>query len=184
MLNIHVQAGELYDDSTEKFSAVNACELTLEHSLISISKWEKFYKKPFLKEGKKSIEEQLQYIKFMTINKNIDDSVYLILSNSNLLEISAYIDDPMTATTFHEYNRPGLKAKKREILTAEIIYWQMIALGIPWECQKWHLNSLLTLIRVCNIKNDPKAGKMNQVDIAKQMAEINEARKAQLKTKG
>ncbi len=184
MLTIHVPAGELYDDATETFSETKPCELVLEHSLISLSKWEKFYKKPFLKEGNKTSEEQLQYIKFMTITKNVSDLVYFSLSKENMDLISNYIDDPMTATTFHEYNRPGMKAKKRDVLTAEIIYWQMIALGIPWECQKWHLNSLLALIRVCNIKNNPKAGKMNQVDLAKQMSEINEARKAQLKTKG
>lgn len=183
MLTIQTKGSELYDDEKEIFVDVKPCTLVLEHSLISLSKWESFYKKPFLSTEKRSIEEQLQYIRFMSISKDVPDEAFSCLDNDSLQKIISYIDDPMTATTFYEYQKQGPQ-KKKETLTSEIIYWQMIALGIPWECQKWHLNRLITLIRVCNIKNNPKSPKMAINDRAKMMAELNAKRRAEMNTKG
>ncbi len=183
MLTIQTKGSELYDDEKEIFVEIKPYTLTLEHSLISVSKWESLYKKPFLSTAKRSIEEQLAYIRCMSVSKDAPEEIFTHLDNDSLKKIIEYIDDPMTATTFYEYQRPNTKQKK-ETLTSEVIYWQMTALGIPWECQKWHLNRLITLIRVCNIKNNPKGSKMAINDRAKMMAELNAKRRAEMNTKG
>ena len=156
---IKIKGRELYDDATQKFINIKDTKLVLEHSLISISKWESKWKKPFLKEGSMSSnEETLDYIMCMTISpQEPDPMVFKCLSQENVKEIVEYINDPMTATWFSDDKK---KKKNKEILTNEVIYWQMTALNIPIDiCQKWHLNRLLTLIRVCNAKNDPENDK-------------------------
>ena len=110
---------------------------------------------------------------------NVKPEVYDKLSQDNIEEIYEYINDPMTATVFSEdKSKPN-----REIITAELIYYWMIAANIPFECQKWHLNKLLTLIRVCNVKNNP-GKKKNQRETMEYYAKLNEARKKKLNTKG
>ena len=166
---------EEWDEEKEVFVEGKKQVLQLEHSLDSLSKWESKWCKPFLHSKDKSDEEILDYIKYMTLNQ-VDPEVYEHLTPSNVDAIRAYIGAPMTATTFSD-NKKG--KQKREIITAEIIYYWMIALNIPFECQYWHLSKLTTLIRVCNIKNQaqsPKKGK-NTRDTAKRYAEMNAARK-------
>lgn len=181
MLQLTVQLSpEGWDEKTEQFVSGKAQTLQLEHSLVSLSKWESKWEKPFLSRATKTREEVLDYIKFMTINKNIDPEVYEHLSQDNIREINEYIEAPMTATTFPKDKKQGAN---REIITSELIYYWMIALQIPFECQKWHLNRLLTLIRVCNIKNSPPK-KMSKRDIASRNAQLNAARRKQLNTKG
>lgn len=183
MLKIIVPEWEDWDPVQEKFIRGMKTKLTLEHSLISISDWEAKYHKPFLSEEKKTPEEMLDYIRFMTIsnpNKEIKDEVYQHLTLENLKDIEEYIDNPMTATTFNEQNQP--KAKK-EIITSELIYYWMTALNIPFECKKWHLNRLMTLIRIAGIKNAPSK-KMGKRDIMAQNRALNSARKAKRHTKG
>ena len=146
--------------------------------MISISKWESKWEIPFLHSEK--TEEQLRdYVRLMTLTQNVDPNIYYCLSNENLLAIKEYIDKKMTATTI---NDDGKKAG-RQIITAEIIYYWMIALNIPFECQKWHINKLLTLIRVCNIKNQPPK-KMRPGDWKNKKRALNEARRKKHNTRG
>lgn len=181
MLRITIPADEQWDEEKEEFVSFRKEQtLQLEHSLVSISKWERKWHKPFLGKQEKTYEETIDYVKCMTLTQNVDPDVYNHLSKDNIKEIDEYITNPMTATTFSE--EKGGKAS-REIVTAELIYYWMITLNIPPEYQKWHLNSLLTLIRVCNIKNAPPK-KRSRRDIMSQNAALNAARRKQLNTKG
>lgn len=180
MLKITIPATELWDESKQEFIYVKEQTLTLEHSLVSMSKWESKWCKPFLSKVDKTYEETIDYIKCMTLTQNVKPEVYECLTKKLVDEIYDYIQAPMTATTFAE-DKNGKKG--REQVTAELVYYWMIALNIPFECQKWHLNRLLTLVRVCNIKNQP-AKKMSQRAIMSRNAALNEARRKQLNTKG
>ena len=179
MLTITIPAMELFNDLTQEFIETKAQTIQLEHSLVSISKWESKWNKPFLAKNDKTITETLDYIRCMTITQNVNPDVYKRLSRSNIEDINKYIDEPMTATTFSDNNA----GKSREIVTSELIYYWMIALNIPMECQRWHLNRLLTLIRVCNVKNTPPK-KMSRREIMNRNAALNAARRKQLNSKG
>lgn len=181
MLTIIVPAGEQYDERTGEFIYVKKDQvLQLEHSLISLSKWESKWCKSFLSRNDKTEEELLDYIKCMTLTQNVDSAVYRNLSKDNIEQINKYIEAPMTATSFSEDKRGRAN---REIITSELIYYWMISLNIPFECQKWHLNRLLTLIRVCNIKNQPPK-KMGKKTLMSRNAALNAARRKQLNTNG
>lgn len=181
MLQIEVPISpEGWDESKQEFVEPKYLTLKLEHSLISLSKWESKWCKPFLDRKEKTIEETIDYIKFMTLTPNVEPEVYSHLSNENFRDIDAYIGAPMTATTFYD---DKTSKSSREIVTSELIYYWMVALNIPFECQKWHLNRLLTLIRVCNVKNAPPK-KMNKRDIMSRNARLNAARRKQLNTSG
>lgn len=179
MLRITIPEAEYFDERTQTFITTKQQTLTLEHSLVSISKWESKWQKPFLSRDKKTIEETRDYIRCMTLTQNVDPDVYLGINNHIVDQVSKYIEAPMTATWFKEDNKKG---GRREVITSEIIYYWMIALNIPPEYQKWHLNRLLTLIKVCNDKNNPK--KMSKKDIFAQNRALNAARKKSLNTKG
>lgn len=181
MLHLTVPAREFYDEVKEEFIEVKEQTLVLEHSLISLSKWEAKWKKPYLTDEKKTKEEVLDYLKCMTVGKVPDDIVYRSLTMENVDDVINYINDPMTATIISDN---GPKTARREIITSEIIYYWMIAQQIPPEYEKWHLNRLLTLIRVCSIKNNPKQKKMSKGAIARQNRAINAARKKKYGTKG
>lgn len=182
MLRIEVPAREFYDESKEEFVEVKGQTLVMEHSLISISKWESKWKKPYISKEKKTKEEIFDYLRCMTVTpSNVDPMIYNCLTEENLKEIVDYIDDPMTATTINDANPHG---SNREIITSEIIYYWMIAQNIPTEYEKWHLNRLLTLIKVCSIKNNPKQKKMSKAAIMRQNRAINAARRAKYGTKG
>lgn len=181
MLKIDVPIGpEEWDPVKEEFIEPPKKSLELEHSLVSLSKWEMKWKRPFFSDEDKSYEEIIDYIKCMTLSKNVDQSVYDHLTTENVEEIKGYINDPMTATTFTER---GPKKASREIITSEIIYYWMVSFNIPFECQKWHLNRLMTLIRVCSIKNSPPK-KMSKSEILRQNAALNAARRKQHNTRG
>lgn len=180
MHKIVVKGREFFDERTEEFVSTKDTVLCLEHSLISVSKWESKWHKPFLSTQNKTEEEMLDYIRCMTITQNVDNNVYYGLSQDNLMEIKNYMEDPMTATWFNDKNNPKSKQKS---VTAELIYYWMISLGIPIELEKWHLNRLLTLIRVCNLENAPKK-KMKRGDILKQNTALNQARRGMLGTTG
>ena len=173
MLQITIPATELWDEKNEVFIYTKAQTLQLEHSLVSLSKWEMHWHKPFLSKVQKTPEEIVDYIKCMTITQNVNPDVYNYLSIENLDQINKYIDNPMTATTFKK--DPNEK-RNNDIITAEIIYYWMTALNIPLECQKWHINKLLTLIRVCNIKNSPKKKKSRE-QVLRENAALNAARR-------
>lgn len=180
MLTITIPATEEFDEIKGEFVYTKEQTLQLEHSLISISKWESKWCKSFLSKQDKTAEEVLDYIKCMTLNPGVDDNVYRCLTQANLNTINEYIGAPMTATCFSE-DKNG--KNNRETITSELIYYWMISLQIPFECQKWHLNRLLTLIRVCNVKNAPPK-KMSKRDIMSRNASLNAARRKQLNTKG
>ncbi len=182
MLQLIIPATEFWDEVKEEFITVDKEQtLQLEHSLVSISKWESKWHKPFLIKGEKTTEEVIDYIKCMTISPNIKPEVYDHLTKSNIDTINEYIENPYTATTF--YNNDTNNSTSREQITSELIYYWMISLNIPMECQKWHINRLLTLIRVCNIKNTPPK-KRSRKDIMNQYAALNAARRKQLNSKG
>lgn len=183
MLQVVVPGRELYNSKTKEFIHEKDVTLNLEHSLISLSKWESQYKKPFLGTDTKTIEETIDYVRCMTLNPNVDPEIYRRLTDGVVKQVEAYIHDPMTATWINDQkNGPH----KHQIVTSELIYYWMISLGIPFECQKWHLNRLLTLIRVCSAKNKQlqKPQKMSQRDIAERNAAINAARRKELNSRG
>ena len=180
MLTITIPATDMWEKKKKKFIDIKECRLQLEHSLVSLSKWESKWCKPFLFTNDKTAEEIMDYVRCMTLTTNVSPEVYYGLTSENIKAINAYIEAPMTATHFgSERNGSG----KREVVTSQLIYYWMIALNIPFECQKWHLNRLLTLIRICNIKNQP-AKKMSRKEIMSRNAALNAARRKQLGTKG
>lgn len=180
MLPIHIPATEQWDETKQEFVSTKAITLQLEHSLVSLQKWESKWHKAFLSKKEKTAEETIDYIKCMTITQNVSDDVYSCLTQENINEINAYIENPMTATYFSDQDN---NKSNRETITAELIYYWMITLQIPIECKKWHLNQLLTLIRVCNIKNQPPK-KMSRREIMSRNAALNAARRKQMNTKG
>lgn len=179
MLKVKIPGIELWDEKNEVFIPTKDQVLLLEHSLVSLSKWEQKWEKPFLSKEPKTREEVIDYIRCMTITQNVPPIVYSAIPQSVFDEVSAYIERPMTATTFRKDNRPP----SREIITAEVIYYWMIGFQIPAEYQKWHLNQLLTLIQVCNIKNTPPK-KRSKREIMSQNRALNEARRAKFNTGG
>ena len=181
MLQIIVpMAPEGWDEVKQEFVEPEYKELQLEHSLVSLSKWESKWHKPFLQDKEKTDEEVLDYIKYMTLTPNVDEEVYEHLTPANYRAIHDYINAPMTATTFSEEKNGK---RNREVITAELVYYWMIALNIPFECQYWHFNRLLTLVRVCNIKNQPPK-KRSRKDTANRYAQLNAARRKQYNSKG
>lgn len=183
MIQITIPPVELYNDETSEFITLSSkpTKIQLEHSLISLKKWESKWHKPFLAKGDKTAEETFDYIRCMTLTPNINPELYRYIPAAEMRRVAEYINDPMTATWFREQKsgRPG----KQEVITAEVLYYYMITMQIPFECQKWHLNQLLTLIRVIGIKNSPKK-KRSASDILTENARLNAMRKAQLGTKG
>lgn len=179
MLRLIVPDREFFDEQTNEFVTINGGVLELEHSLASVREWEARHKKPFLGNAPKTREEVVDYIRCMSISE-ADSRIFSCLTSKNYKEIDEYIHDQKTATTFSKRNesRPS-----REIVTAEIIYYWMISLEIPFECQYWHLNQLLTLIRVCSIKNS-KPQKMRGKDLAKHNTALNASRRAKLHSRG
>ena len=185
MLEITIPAREIYDEVNNEFIEFGGQTLKLEHSLLSLSKWESKWNKAFLGKEKKTREETIDYIRCMTITQNVDPKVYRFLTDDNIRAVSAYIDEPMTATVFMSDKRadPGSKGAYRETVTAELIYYWMIAFNIPFECQKWHLNRLLTLVKVCNVKNAPPK-KRKKSDLIRDRHALNELRRQSLNTNG
>ena len=182
MLTLQIPPREFFDERKQEFINFEGCSLQMEHSLISLSEWEAKWKKPFLnKPENRTNEELLDYFRCMTITKNVNPLAFASLTQEHINTIGNYINDPMTATWFSEDGKPS--KRPTEVVTSELIYYWMIAQNIPFECRKWHLNRLLTLIRVCNVKNNPPK-KMSKADIARRQRELNEQRKKKLGTKG
>lgn len=180
MLQITIPQAELFNNYLGQFVYTEPVVLQLEHSLLSLSKWESKWKKPFLTKTEKTKEEMFDYIRCMTLTQNVKPESYKYITQDNINSVNEYINDTMTATTFAKDED---KVTNREIVTSEIIYYWMIALQVPVEFQKWHLNKLLTLINVCNIKNQP-AKKMSKKEIQRRNRALNESRRAALNTNG
>lgn len=180
MLQIVIPEREFFDQDKQEFRYLKAQKLTLEHSLISISKWESKWKKPFLDKADKTPEESADYIRCMTVGKEVDSEVLQWIPQSIYAQINEYIADSMTATWFNEKNR---KPGGGQVVTSELIYYWMIAFHIPLECEKWHLNRLLTLIKVCEVKSAPPK-KMKRKEIYSRNAALNAARKQKMAANG
>lgn len=181
MLKINIPEIEAWDSKSEQFITIPAQTLLAEHSLLSISKWEAKYNKSFLS-TKLSNQEFIEYFKCMLITQNVNTSYFELLPYSIVKEIIDYIEAPMTATTFSNHGPSG-GPKDRTVITSELIYYWMILHEIPFECEKWHLNRLLTLIRVCNAKNG-NTKKMSKGEIFENNRALNAARRAKLKSRG
>lgn len=180
MLTIVVPGVEMFDEKSQEFVTKDDVTLELEHSLVSLSKWESIYEKPFLGKDEKGVDEVLDYIKLMTLTPNVPEGTFLKLSEANILAINGYIDAKMTATWFQD---PPGAPQSRDVITSELIYYWLISFNIPFECETWHLNRLFTLIRVCNVKQ-AKPKKMSRGEIAARNREINAQRRKQLGTTG
>lgn len=181
MIKITIPAGEFYDEKSGEFIYFKETSLSLEHSLLSISKWESKWHKPFLsklKTDSKTNEEVIDYIRCMTITQGIPESAYYGLTEDNIKTINKYIQNPMTATTVKDDGK-----RSSEIVTSELIYYWMVALEIPFECEKWHINRLLTLIKICNAKNKP-GKKMGRKATMKRNSSLNAARRKRMGSKG
>jgi hypothetical protein len=180
MLTIIISATDVYDEESQSFGTQGGIELQLEHSLVSLSKWESIHEKPFLGVSSKTAEEVFSYIRCMMLSPNSPEEILSQLSKENIEQINSYINQKMTATWFSE--QPGAP-RSREVITSELIYYWMTVFNIPFECERWHLNRLFTLIRICNIKQ-AKPKKMGRAEIAQRNRELNAQRKAQMGTKG
>ena len=181
MLQITVPKNELWVPVISEFIYIKEQTLQLEHSLVSISKWESKWRKPFNSTDVKTREENIDYIRCMTLTQNVDPYVYYCLTEQNKKDIEEYMKSPMTATVIKR--QEGASGKSNEIVTSEIIYYWMISLGIPREFEKWHINRLMTLIEVCSIKNQP-AKKMSQREIYSQNAALNAKRRGMSRMRG
>lgn len=185
MLTLTIPDIEVYDESTNMFSYIKGQTIVLEHSLVSVSKWESKWKIPFLSSEDKTASQTIDYIRCMTITQNVNPILYNNLTQSMLEKIQKYINDPMTATWFSNRNKQN---SSKRVVTSELIYYWMIESGIPMECQKWHLNRLLTLIEVCNEERkaaDPNnRKKINPRDIARSRSALNASRKANMHSRG
>ena len=180
MLKIETPETELWDEYNQRFILVKKQILFLEHSLISLSRWESNWEKPFLKRNdKKTLVETIDYVRCMTINNNVDPNVYRVLTADNINAINAYVNAKKTATIVYEDKHRSTG----ETVTSELIYYWMVSLGIPFECQKWHLNRLLTLIRVCNVKNSP-GKKMGRNALLNRYASLNKKRREAMHSNG
>jgi hypothetical protein len=180
MLTLQVAGVESFDDNTQEFIAQGGTVLELEHSLVSLSKWESIHEKPFLGKEPKTPQEILSYVKCMTLRIDVAPEVFGQLSLEHFDKISEYIDAKMTATWFSE--QPGAP-RSREVITSELIYYWMTVFSIPFECERWHLNRLFTLIRICNVKQG-KPEKMSRAELAQRNRELNAQRKTQMGTDG
>ena len=180
MLTITIPAIEAWDEKHEIFVYTKAQTIRLEHSLVSISKWESKWHKPFLPDEKKTNEEMLDYFRCMTITQNVDENLYACIPPEKVQEISDYIENPMSATVFYDKHTAP---RRKERITSEKIYFWMVINGIPFECQTWHLNRLMNLIHYCNGNNQPRKKRLPN-EIAQEYSELNAARKKQFKTRG
>lgn len=164
-----------------EFVTIPAIELDFEYSLYTISLWESKWKKPFLSGFKEmGLKEKLSLFKEMCMTPDVPNNVWLRLTADHFQQIQDYITDPMSATTVHA---PSQNPGRPEIVTTEVIYFWMISLGIPFECEHWHLNRLLKLIQVVSIKSSP-GKKMSKREVAQQYRDLNEMRKAKYNTRG
>ncbi len=180
MLKLILHSAEFYDEDRNEFLQGKEHVLQLEHSLVSISKWESKWKKPFLSKTKKTYQERCDYVRCMTITQNVPPYLYRGLTDVELNRVEAYMQDPMTATIIKQSSRGGGGGA----ITSEEIYCWMIQYGIPFSCEKWNFNRLMALINLCGKKTNHKGNKVKKHEMAQRMSELNDARRAMYKTKG
>ena len=181
MLRITIPSRELFDERTYTFTSIKGQTIQLEHSLVSLAKWESKWKKPYMSPRPKTEEEFIDYIRCMTITQNVDRDIYYGLTKENIGEIVTYIEDPMSARVISSRTNPGAK---KNTVTAELLYYFMFSFNIPKECEKWHLNRLLNLIDLFSVKNQTGKKKRVTRDDMIERRMLNEQRKAEWNTKG
>jgi hypothetical protein len=181
-LTITIPSVDLFDEDKNKFFVTEERTVELEHSLVSLSKWEQKWKIPFIGNKQLTTEQAIDYIRCMCLTPNIppEEFKFLAYSPESLKRVNEYISDTMTATWFNE----RASTKSSEAVTSEVLYYMLVALTIPFETQYWHLNRLLTLIRVTNLKNDPKKKLMPLNEQLQQQRDINAERRAKFGSKG
>lgn len=195
MLTITIPDLELFDEDTSTFSTIKGQTIALEHSLVSISKWEAKWKEPYLSDKPKTVAQSIDYVKCMTITQNVNPLLYKNISNDTMEKIQEYINDPMTATWINksgkQQNPNGMTQKagpNGRVITSELVYYWMFESGIPMDCQRWHFNRLMTLIRVCSEERkaaDPtNKKKLSPRDMARSRSALNAQRKAHMHTRG
>lgn len=180
MLKLTIGEQELFDEETKEFRTVGGITIELEHSLVSLSKWESEFEKPFLTGDEKSTEEVKRYIELMILTPDYPTDVLEKLTPGDFSKINAYLDSKQSATTIYDRSKPK---GPPQTITSELIYYWMIAFNIPFECENWHLNRLFALVKICGIKN-AKPTKTSRGDLAQQRRELNAERKARLGTTG
>jgi hypothetical protein len=184
MLSLKIGAlPESFDNAKQEFVKFDGYPVEMEHSLFTLSKWEQIWEKPFLDPGGRTAEETVSYIRQMITTPDVPEEVFSRINNADIRAVNDYIDRKMTATTIQELPQTGGTRLSREIVTAEVMYYWMVALNIPFECQYWHLNRLITLVKVINLKQQPPK-KMSRRDIANQQRQLNEQRRAKFGTQG
>ena len=184
MLELEINAIQAWNEETEEFINFDGCTLHLEHSLVSLSKWESRWCKPFLTNDAKSLDESVDYIRCMVLDKDVDPLAFELITQENIDQVYTYINASMTATTFTTLNDgQSKKSTTNTFVTSELIYYWMRTLQIPFDCETWHLNRLLTLIRLTEVKESPSK-KMNKRDIANRYAAINAANRKKYNSKG
>ena len=179
VLKILIPGKEDWDEANQCFIYSKDTVLNLKHSLVSIAKWETNWNISFLdKFGKKetTVEQVLDYIRCMTINQNIDPNVYKCLTNKNVEDVFTYIGSSMTATTFSDHLKPG----RKRIVTSELVYSWMIDFGVPFQCEKWPFDRLITLLRVCEAEHreHKKGSTSSAMKRNRDIKQRNRARKA------
>ena len=174
MLTVTIRAGESFDNDTNQFIKIDGATIVMEHSLVSISKWEKKWKKPFLEIHDLTNVQFIDYVRCMTITQNVDPNVYYLLDKENYKAITDYMNDPMTATTFAKKTS---HVAKQKLVTSEYIYFMMFSNGVPIECEKWHINRLMALLKIFDVEGGPKS-KMKPNDVLAQNARLNKVRRA------
>jgi hypothetical protein len=179
-IKVTIPRQELYDESTNEFKEIKETTLLLEHSLVSISKWEAKWHIPYINTKEKTEEQAFDYLRCMTITQNVNPEIYKYIPIEEAQRIKEYIEDPMTATTITKQEGKG---RSNKILTSEVIYFYMFSYNIPAEFDKWHLNRLLMLIDVFNEENKPKK-KMSKTQAMSRYASLNAARRARLNSAG
>lgn len=179
MLEIEVPETEYFDDATSLFVKRPGKILRFEHSLLSVSKWEAHFEKAFLSKAEKTPEEMLNYIHYMRLDPGPISDLYS-LTKEHFVEINAYMNSKATATTFQDR---ASGRQSTEIITSELMYYWMTAYQIPFECETWHLNRLMALIKICSIKNAPQK-KMRRSEILARNRTLNEQRLSKYNTSG
>jgi len=183
MLTITIPDKKYFNENTNEFFVLKGRTITMQHSLYSIRKWESKWHTYYLDNKNLTTEQIIDYFRMMTITRDVDPRIYMNLSAENIQEISKYIHDPMTATTFKDLKSRQRSRGRREITTSEIVYYWMIINDIPFECEKWHLNQLMTLIRVCSDAKVPEQ-KMTEKEIFEYNKSLNERNRAKFHSKG
>lgn len=180
MLSITIEPIELFDEVNNRIIRTEQYDVELEHSLVSLSKWESKWKIPFLGKTPKTNEQTIDYVRCMNLTPGVPPEAFDHLTDAFLEQVTAYIQQDMTATTFRE--TPGARPN-REIITAEIIYYWMTQAQVDWRVEEWHLNRLMALLKVVNLKQSP-GKKMSKAEIMAQQRALNEQRRQQLGTNG